>query len=160
MPVWVVEFESNCSHIKVPSYTPRDPSEECFNFLKSPLWLAIFHFLLSLFTLLLIPDKTKFYRWKFHKYLLDALEIPRASKTKTPGNFTLFSWSPLEIPLRCTVYYCFIYYYLSHQNSYIIASYVASYIFINIMKWNEVKLYFFQHNKCTFYILQLLKNIC
>ena len=31
----------------------------------------------------------KLHHWKFHKIVLDPLEIPR-SKTKTPGNFTLF----------------------------------------------------------------------
>ena len=36
-----------------------------------------------------IPDKTKLLPWKFHKIVLDLLEIPRP-KTKTPGNSTLF----------------------------------------------------------------------
>ena len=47
---------------------------------------GIFHF----FTLPLeIPDKTKLHPWKFHKIVLDPLEIPRL-KSKTPGKFTLF----------------------------------------------------------------------
>ena len=48
---------------------------------------GIFHF----FTLSLEnPDQTKLLLWKFHKIVLDPLEIPRP-KTKTPGNSTLFS---------------------------------------------------------------------
>ena len=34
-----------------------------------------------------IPDKAKFHTWKFHKIVLNHLEIPR-TKTKTRGNST------------------------------------------------------------------------
>ena len=70
-------------------------------------WKLSWNFLF--FTLPLeIPDKRKLHLWKFHKFLLDPLEIPRP-KTKTPGNSTLFflghpgkfhmlfHWYPLEI---------------------------------------------------------------
>ena len=36
-----------------------------------------------------ISDKTRLHAWKFHKIVLDSLEIPRP-KTKIPGNSTLF----------------------------------------------------------------------
>ena len=38
-----------------------------------------------------IPDKTKLNPWKFHKIVLDHLEILRP-KTKTPGNPALFDF--------------------------------------------------------------------
>ena len=36
-----------------------------------------------------ILGKAKFHPWKFHKFLLDTLEVPRP-RTKTPGSSTLF----------------------------------------------------------------------
>ena len=53
------------------------------------LFLNIYR-LFYFFTLLLeIPEKTKLLPWKFHRFLLHPLEIPRP-KTKNPGNSTLF----------------------------------------------------------------------
>ena len=37
-----------------------------------------------------IPGKTKLHPWKFYKIVLDPLENPRRSKTKTPGNSISF----------------------------------------------------------------------
>ena len=45
-----------------------------------------------------ICDKVVLHPWKFHKIVLHPLEFPRP-KTKTLGNSTIFSWSPLKILL-------------------------------------------------------------
>ena len=52
-----------------------------------------------------IPDETKLHPWKFYKMALDLLEIPSPIQEIpwTPGNSTLFSWSPLEIQLAISL---------------------------------------------------------
>ena len=62
----------------------RGVADESILFL-TPLLSGIFHF----FTLPLeILEKTKLHPWKFHKILLDPLEVLRP-KPKTSGNSTL-----------------------------------------------------------------------
>ena len=62
------------------------------------LWKIPWNYLFAL--KLEIPGKANLQPWKFHKFLLDSLEVSRP-KTKTSGKFhILFSWKRLKIALR------------------------------------------------------------
>ena len=50
-----------------------------------------------------VLDKTKLHPWKFHKIVLDPLEIPRPNHQDSWKFPIIFSWSPLEIPFAISL---------------------------------------------------------
>ena len=131
-----------------------------FYFFENPLAACNFSFFTFTFYFTFNSRQNKALPLKIPQIFVRCLGNSKAIKNQDPWKFHIIFLVTLG---NSTLLHCLLLFHLLlfESSKFIhIASYVASYICTNIMKWNEVKLYFFQHNKCTFYILQLLKNIC